>query len=288
MTALLRPVTKIRCSIPAARASSTTCWITGRSTTGSISLGMALVAGRNLVPRPATGETAFRMGFMRSRRWRVEGRRAVKISETPSGPNGCTAGAVRPPDLGLEKRRDMPIGLLNLRAFCVSALLVGALGPASAQIDLRSLFTPNTSTGTASPQSPASVPQEWSGEAGASGHPLMTREAILAAAANFHRCVEGLWPDAARRGISRESFDQYTAGLTPELRIMDLLDSQPEFTKTFWDYLDVLVVPERIQRGRELLAQHRATFDAMEKAYGVDRHVITAIWGIESKYGTMG
>jgi hypothetical protein len=29
------------------------------STTGSISLGCALVAGKNLVPKPATGNTAF-------------------------------------------------------------------------------------------------------------------------------------------------------------------------------------------------------------------------------------
>src|SRR3569832_2842865 len=33
----------------------------GLSTTGSISLGLALVAGRNRVPRPATGNTAVRM-----------------------------------------------------------------------------------------------------------------------------------------------------------------------------------------------------------------------------------
>src|SRR3954453_16430353 len=58
MTLLLRPVTKMKCSMPAWRASSTTCWMTGLSTTGSISLGIALVAGRNRVPRPATGMTA--------------------------------------------------------------------------------------------------------------------------------------------------------------------------------------------------------------------------------------
>ena len=58
------------------------------------------------------------------------------------------------------------------------------------------------------------------------------------------------------------------------LRIMDLLDSQPEFTKSFWDYLDLLVNEDRIQNGRAILAQHRATFDAVEKAYGVDRHFI--------------
>lgn len=45
--------------MPASTASSTTYWIKGLSTRGNISLGEALVAGRNLVPKPATGITAF-------------------------------------------------------------------------------------------------------------------------------------------------------------------------------------------------------------------------------------
>ena len=61
---LPRPVTRQNCSIPAARASSIAYWMRGLSTTGSISLAIALVAGRNLVPRPATGNTAFFSGFV--------------------------------------------------------------------------------------------------------------------------------------------------------------------------------------------------------------------------------
>ena len=45
--------------MPAARASSIAYWINGRSTSGRISFGTDLVAGRNLVPKPATGKTAF-------------------------------------------------------------------------------------------------------------------------------------------------------------------------------------------------------------------------------------
>ena len=44
--------------MPARTASSTTYWMAGLSTTGNISLGCALVAGRNRVPRPAAGITA--------------------------------------------------------------------------------------------------------------------------------------------------------------------------------------------------------------------------------------
>jgi len=60
---LLRLVIKIRVSIPAFSASSTAYLISGLSTTGSISFGIDLVAGRKRVPRPATGKTALRTGF---------------------------------------------------------------------------------------------------------------------------------------------------------------------------------------------------------------------------------
>ena len=159
--------------------------------------------------------------------------------------------------------------------------------PVSGQgLDIRTLF--NAPAATTTPPPPAATPApEWSGESGSSNHPLMTADAIRAAAANFRSCLAGLWPQAERRGVSRAVFDAQVGNLTPDLRIMDLLDSQPEFTKSFWDYLDILVNDDRIANGRAILAQHKATFDKVEKAYGVDRHFIAAIWGVESNYGTM-
>src|SRR6266568_4633312 len=126
----------------------------------------------------------------------------------------------------------------------------------------------------------------WSGEAGGSGHPLMSPQAILAAASNFQNCIAQLWPQAARRGVSWQTFQAYTGDLEPDLHIMDLLDAQPEFTKSLWDYLDLLVNDARIAAGREILAKYQPVFAAVEKAYGVDRHVIAAIWGIESNFGS--
>ena len=175
-----------------------------------------------------------------------------------------------------------------------SALVAAGLlaGPAYAQSSggglsnlFGGIFSGQKSDATAqAPTAPGSIP--WSGEDGASGHPLMTADAIRQAAANFNNCVAGMWPDAARRNISRENFDRFTAGLTPDLRIMDLMDAQPEFTKSIWDYLDILVNDNRLAKGKEILAQYKAQFDATEKAYGVDRYTIAAIWGIESNYST--
>src|SRR5581483_9212041 len=61
MARLEAPVTNTRRVAPAASASSTAYWMSGLSTTGSISFGLALVAGRKRVPRPATGNTAVRI-----------------------------------------------------------------------------------------------------------------------------------------------------------------------------------------------------------------------------------
>ncbi len=159
---------------------------------------------------------------------------------------------------------------------------------------LDNLFTnPLSKGGQSSPSTPqpgsppaGGGPLPWSGEDGASGHPLMTASAIREAAANFQNCVAAMWPDAARRNISQENFERFTAGLTPDLRIMDLLDAQPEFSKSIWDYLDILVNDNRLAKGREVLTKYKAQFDATEKAYGVDRYAIAAIWGIESNYST--
>jgi membrane-bound lytic murein transglycosylase B len=165
----------------------------------------------------------------------------------------------------------------------VSAAIVLAIVDAGAAQNMRDSRYPVT-TGTISPPAAMHAPA-WSGESGASGHPLMTTDAIRAAAANFHSCIDRLWPAAARRGVSRSVFQANTISLTPDLRIMDLLDNQPEFTKSFWDYLDILVTDERIEQGRALLEKYRTTFDAVERAYGVDRYTIAAIWGVETNYG---
>jgi lytic murein transglycosylase len=119
-------------------------------------------------------------------------------------------------------------------------------------------------------------------------HPAMTPMALATAKANFPHCIESLWPQAARRGVSRRTFDALTRGLQPDMKIMELLDKQPEFTRPVWAYLDDLVNESRIAMGRTAIAQNKAVFDAVEHAYGVDRYILTAIWGIESNFGPQG
>ncbi|MGB6537542.1 MAG: lytic murein transglycosylase [Xanthobacteraceae bacterium] len=180
-----------------------------------------------------------------------------------------------------------------LRRLAVALLIAAGIGmPARAQDNpagwVTRLFQPLTPSPVPAvgAQTPEQTPQ-WSGQSGASGDPSMTADAIRAAAADFANCLAGLWPEAEQRGISRANYDRFTAGLTPDLSIMDKLDAQPEFNKAAWDYLDLLVSDDRVARGQQLLAQYAPAFAAVKRAYGVDRAVLAAIWGVESDFGTL-
>ena len=83
----------------------------------------------------------------------------------------------------------------------------------------------------------------------------MQAGAIRAAAANFRNASKssGRWRSAAT--CRARCSTSCCRGVTPDLRIMDLLDSQPEFTKAPWEYLDILVTDARIADGRAILAQ---------------------------------
>jgi lytic murein transglycosylase len=179
--------------------------------------------------------------------------------------------------------------LLLLSAGMLAAGAWAVASPSTRQDDYSG---PTGTIPRAAPKWPPSDPRSselgWSGRSGASGDPSMTAAAIRVAAAEFPSCLERLWPLAARRGVTRTNYRKYTASLTPDLRIMDLLDAQPEFTKSFWDYLDILVSDARIEKGRALLAKYSAAFDAVERRYGVDPAILAAIWGVETNYGQIG
>jgi membrane-bound lytic murein transglycosylase B len=116
-------------------------------------------------------------------------------------------------------------------------------------------------------------------------HPAMQPHAISADAANFKQCIARLGRQAEQRGISQAIYIRETRDLDPDMKILELMDRQPEFTKAVWDYIDQLVAERRIAQGREMFAAHRGAFQRIEQTYGVDPYVVAAIWGIESNFG---
>ena len=106
-----------------------------------------------------------------------------------------------------------------------------------------------------------------------------------AASDAFAAFLDGLWPDAAARGISRSTFDTAFAGLTPDAGVMGAMRHEPEYGKPYAAYLAGLVSPSRIAIGQRKSAQWAATLDAVERRFGVDKTVVVSIWGVESSFG---
>jgi membrane-bound lytic murein transglycosylase B len=125
-------------------------------------------------------------------------------------------------------------------------------------------------------------------------HALRLIAAILAglvlagsarADAGFDRWVRDFWPTAQAAGISRVTYERAFRGLTPDPEVLEKAAYQPEFVKPLWDYVSSAASDKRVATGREVLARNGALLQRLEAIYGVDRHVVVAIWGMESSYG---
>lgn len=98
--------------------------------------------------------------------------------------------------------------------------------------------------------------------------------------------IETFRPRALAAGISTATLDLAFRGIRYNDGVIEKDRNQAEFTRTIWDYLDSAVSDLRVENGKAALRQHRHTLDRLEATYGVPAEVVTAIWGLESSYGS--
>ena len=98
--------------------------------------------------------------------------------------------------------------------------------------------------------------------------------------------LKGVRREALKAGVSATTFDEAVSGLQGDPEVLALASSQPEFVMPVWDYLNNLVSDARIAAGRDRLEQYGELLAAIERTFHVDRHVVLAIWGVESNYGS--
>ena len=103
---------------------------------------------------------------------------------------------------------------------------------------------------------------------------------------DFQDCLQTIKADAMRQGVSAAIADRAFQGLTPDQKVVDLDSRQPEFSLTYSKYVGGSVTPDRVTKGQQRMAQHRALLDALQAEYGVPPQYIMAFWGIETNYGT--
>lgn len=116
---------------------------------------------------------------------------------------------------------------------------------------------------------------------------LCTSPAVAAPQGSFADFIAAFRSEALANGVSKASYDAAMSGLTPDPRVPNLVETQPEFTTPLWDYLDTRITSGRIERGKAALGRNGDLFSAIAGRYGVDPYVLGAIWGMETDYGAV-
>lgn len=104
--------------------------------------------------------------------------------------------------------------------------------------------------------------------------------------AGFADWVEGFRRRARAKGVAASTLNTAFANAAFIPHIIELDNRQPEFNRAIWDYLDSAVSDLRVTHGDDKLAQYDRLSQRIQDQYGVSRTIITAIWGIESNYGS--
>ncbi len=68
-------------------------------------------------------------------------------------------------------------------------------------------------------------------------------------------------------------------------RVLELMDRQWE-ARPYYKYAPLFLTKGKIADGKKKLIQYKKLLDRIEEEIGVDREVVIAIWGIETRYGS--
>ncbi|KEJ90574.1 lytic murein transglycosylase [Sulfitobacter donghicola] len=116
--------------------------------------------------------------------------------------------------------------------------------------------------------------------------PALAQTNVVRNDAGLQQWIDDFRSKAIAAGISAKIYDTAMAEVSYSAKVVERDRNQSEFTKTIWDYLGTAVSDLRISNGKAALGRQRETLKAVEERYGVPAEIITAIWGLESAYGT--
>ncbi|WP_171178162.1 lytic murein transglycosylase [Ruegeria sp. HKCCD8929] len=103
--------------------------------------------------------------------------------------------------------------------------------------------------------------------------------------AGWDTWVAGFKGRAAAQGISASTIDRAFRGAGYLPGVIERDRNQTEFKRSLEDYLAIAASDERVSTGKAKLRQYGATLNQIEARYGVEPQYVTAVWGLESRYG---
>ncbi|MBV5263664.1 lytic murein transglycosylase [Pinisolibacter aquiterrae] len=103
----------------------------------------------------------------------------------------------------------------------------------------------------------------------------------------FREWIVAFRPRALGRGISAATYDRVMNSVVPETSVFKSDKSQPETIEPIWRYVDRRTNEYNVATGRKRIQEYAALWDRIEARYGVDRHLLCALWGLESSFGDL-
>ncbi len=89
----------------------------------------------------------------------------------------------------------------------------------------------------------------------------------------------------AEHGFSRSELENLFAGVRIDKQVLELMDRQWE-AKPYYQYRPLFVTARTTAKGKKMVRKHRELLERIEAQFGVDKEVVIAIWGIESRFGS--
>ncbi|XOF35142.1 MAG: lytic transglycosylase domain-containing protein [Candidatus Electrothrix sp. YB6] len=84
--------------------------------------------------------------------------------------------------------------------------------------------------------------------------------------------------------FSPEQLHQTFQGVKISKRVLELMDKQWK-PRPYYEYFPLFLTRKTILTGKIKIKLYKKLLDRIEEKFGVDREVVVAIWGIETRYG---
>jgi membrane-bound lytic murein transglycosylase B len=110
---------------------------------------------------------------------------------------------------------------------------------------------------------------------------------LIAHAESFDQWKVGYAQRAVAAGLTATQVENALYNVSFDDRVIELDRKQPEGHMTLLEYVEKTVTDRRAEKGQRLLNEHYNLLDQVERASGVSKFIIMALWAKETDFGAV-
>jgi len=116
---------------------------------------------------------------------------------------------------------------------------------------------------------------------------LFPESSMAASKGTFQAWLVGIRSEALARGIPHKVIQLLLTNVKPNRRVIKRDRNQAEFKLTLQNYQDRIITNKNVKSGTQKLRKYNNLLNKVSSRYGVQGRFIVAIWGIETRYGSV-